>query len=88
MYDPSEIGLQVVQGLRYFTLGFDTSILQVGSFESEDANYMTCGKGIHNSITHINKERKSRVTATWRAPQDFEGEVIFKYSVGSSEIDW
>ena len=48
---------------------------------------MTCGKGIHNSITHINKERKSRVTATWRAPQDFEGEVVFKYSVGSSEID-
>ena len=46
-------------------------------------SYMTCGRGIHNSITHINKERKSRVTATWRAPQDFEGEVVFKYSVGS-----
>ena len=51
--------------------------------ESEDANYITCGKGIHNTITHINKERKTLVEATWRAPDDFEGSVTFKYSLGS-----
>ena len=58
----------------------------MGSFESEDANYMTCGKGIHNSITHINKDRKTLVQATWRAPQDFEGSVVFKYSLGSEVV--
>ena len=47
---------------------------------------MTCGKGIHNSITHINKDRKTRIAATWRAPTDFEGEVVFKYSL-ESETD-
>ena len=60
----------------------------MGSFESEDANYMTCGKGIHNSITHINKDRKTRVDATWRAPDDFEGSVVFKYSLGSKILSY
>ena len=47
---------------------------------------MTCGKGIHNSITHINKDRETRVDATWRAPDDFEGSVVFKYSLGSKVL--
>ena len=51
--------------------------LQIGSFvvSGEDASYMTCGRGIHNSITHRKSSSKSRVVAQWRAPNNFEGEV-------------
>ena len=41
---------------------------------------MTCGRGIHNSITHRKSNGKSSVKAQWRAPTDFEGEVIFRYT--------
>ena len=46
----------------------------------DDASYMTCGRGIHNSITHRKSNGKSSVKAQWRAPTDFEGEVIFRYT--------
>ena len=41
---------------------------------------MTCGRGIHNSITHRKAETKSSVKAEWRAPSDFDGDVIFRYT--------
>ncbi len=41
---------------------------------------MTCGKGIHNSITHSNSAKKTSVEAVWRPPTDFEGDVVFRYS--------
>eukprot|EP00096_Caligus_rogercresseyi_P002503 TRINITY_DN1465_c0_g1_i2.p1 TRINITY_DN1465_c0_g1~~TRINITY_DN1465_c0_g1_i2.p1 ORF type:complete len:658 (-),score=127.14 TRINITY_DN1465_c0_g1_i2:80-2053(-) len=57
---------------------------QLGSFEtnSGESKYMTCGKGIHNSITHQNNNLKTEVSAKWFAPNDaFDGEeVIFVYS--------
>lgn len=55
---------------------------QVGSFviPGDDAGYMTCGKGIHNSITHRKSTDKTKVKAFWRAPTDYEGEVVFRYS--------
>ena len=52
----------------------------MGSFESEDASYMTCGRGIHNSLTHRTSAAKSEVRAVWRAPNDFEGDVVFRFS--------
>jgi len=55
---------------------------QIGSFvvSGDDASYMTCGRGIHNSITHRKSNGKSSVKAQWLAPKDFEGEVVFRYS--------
>lgn len=55
---------------------------QVGSFviPGDDAGYMTCGKGIHNSITHRKSTDKTKVKAFWRAPADYEGDVVFRYS--------
>ncbi|CAB4066735.1 RARS [Lepeophtheirus salmonis] len=57
---------------------------QVGSFETESgqSKYMTCGKGIHNSITHQGNNLKSEVSAKWFAPSDVsEGEqIVFRYS--------
>jgi len=55
---------------------------QVGSFvvSGNDASYMTCGRGIHNSITHRKSNGKSSVKAQWRAPTDFEGDVVFRYT--------
>lgn len=55
---------------------------QIGSFvvSGDDASYMTCGRGIHNSITHRKSNGKSSVKAQWRAPTDFEGEVVFRYT--------
>ena len=57
---------------------------QVGSFilSGDEASYMTCGRGIHNSITHRKGTiEKSSISARWRAPSDWEGEVIFRFSV-------
>jgi len=55
---------------------------QVGSFvlSGEEASYMTCGRGIHNSITHRKSNSKSSILAKWMAPSDFEGDVIFRYT--------
>ena len=55
---------------------------QVGSFEAGDnVSHMTCGRGIHNSITHQSAEPKESIEAEWRAPEEFEGSVTFTYSV-------
>ena len=35
----------------------------VGNFESEEASFMTCGKGIHNSLTHRNSQPKTAIKA-------------------------
>jgi hypothetical protein len=55
---------------------------QIGNFEIEGSNdlvsHMTCGKGIHNSITHRTSDEKKSIKAEWKAPDDFEGEVYFK----------
>merc|ERR1719266_2734763 len=55
---------------------------QVGSFivSGDDVSYMTCGRGIHNSITHRKATSKTSVQAQWMAPSDFEGDVIFRFS--------
>ena len=57
-------------------------LCQVGSFvlSGEEASYMTCGRGIHNSITHRKSNSKSSILAKWMAPTDFEGDVIFRYT--------
>lgn len=46
----------------------------------DEASYLTCGRGIHNSITHRKSARKSSIQAKWMAPSNFEGEVIFRYT--------
>ena len=46
----------------------------------DEASYLTCGRGIHNSITHRKSNRKSSIQAKWMAPSNFEGEVIFRYT--------
>ena len=43
-------------------------------------SYMTCGRGIHNSITHRKATSKTSIQAQWMAPSDFEGDVIFRFS--------
>ena len=43
-------------------------------------SHMTCGEGIHNSITHRSSTDKKSIKAEWRAPDDFDGSVFFKYS--------
>jgi len=55
---------------------------QVGSFvlSGEEASYMTCGRGIHNSITHRKSNAKTSILAKWMAPSDFEGDVVFRYT--------
>jgi len=55
---------------------------QVGSFilSGEAASYMTCGRGIHNSITHRKAQDKTSIRAQWMAPSDFEGDVIFRFT--------
>jgi len=55
--------------------------LQIGSFVAGDeAKYMTCGRGIHNSLTHRSSNAKEKVSARWRAPSDYEGEVVFVFT--------
>merc|ERR1719347_2565613 len=56
--------------------------IQVGSFviSGDKASYMTCGRGIHNSITHRKSLPKTSVKAQWRAPTDFDGEVVFRFT--------
>jgi len=55
---------------------------QVGSFafEGSSVSHMTCGKGIHNSITHRDSTDKSGIKATWTAPDNFDGSIFFKFS--------
>jgi len=54
---------------------------QVGSFiAGEEAKYMTCGRGIHNSLTHRSAAKKDEITSKWRAPSDFNGEVVFMFT--------
>jgi len=55
---------------------------QVGSFvvSGDQASYMTCGRGIHNSITHRKSNLKESIQAQWRAPYDFDGEVVFRFT--------
>lgn len=57
-------------------------MFQVGSFvlSGEEASYMTCGRGIHNSITHRKSNAKTSILAKWMAPSDFEGDVVFRYT--------
>ena len=43
-------------------------------------SYLTCGRGIHNSITHRKAEAKTSIEAQWMAPSDFEGDVMFRYT--------
>jgi len=51
---------------------------QIGSFVAGDeAKYMTCGKGIHNSLTHRSSNLKKEVTSKWRAPSDYNGKGVF-----------
>ena len=60
----------------------DGEINVLGSFNTEEASYITCNKGIHNTITHRNKDPKGLVTAEWVAPkEEFEGQLFFRYSV-------
>jgi len=62
---------------------------QVGSFiASDEAKYMTCGRGIHNSLTHRSSAAKDKVTATWLAPSDFSGEVVFVYTFLSDYVTY
>jgi len=54
---------------------------QLGSFiAGDEAKYMTCGRGIHNSLTHRSAEMKKEITSKWRAPSDFNGEVVFMFT--------
>ncbi len=43
-------------------------------------NHLTCGRGIHNAVTHKNGNAKGEVQVEWTAPDDFQGEVVFRYS--------
>ena len=60
----------------------DCLLVQVGSFivSGDDVSYMTCGRGIHNSITHRKATSKTSIQAQWMAPSDFEGDVIFRFT--------
>jgi hypothetical protein len=54
---------------------------QVGSFiAGDEAKYMTCGRGIHNSLTHRGSTLKEEISSKWRAPSDFNGEVVFLFT--------
>ena len=53
----------------------------VGNFETEESSYLTCGRGIHNTITHRNQKTKTIVSSKWIAPKDYEGEVYFRYTL-------
>ena len=53
----------------------------VGNFDTEESSYLTCGPGIHNTITHRNQKTKRIVSAKWVAPKDYEGEIYFRYTV-------
>jgi len=54
---------------------------QVGSFiAGDEAKYMTCGRGIHNSLTHRGSTLKDEIASKWRAPSDFNGEVVFMFT--------
>jgi len=83
-----EFSLDATQGASFkgFVVqvrrGEDLSSL-VGSFviSGDDASYMTCNQGIHNSITHRKSTDKTKVKALWRAPTDYEGDVVFRYTV-------
>lgn len=87
---PGDIVEFTLEGDRPF-MGFiiqvrdaKTLTRQIGSFisTSEDANYMTCGRGIHNSLTHRSSALKEKLTAKWLAPSDLQKqEVVFLFTV-------
>jgi len=55
---------------------------QIGSFIAGDEDkYMTCGQGIHNSITHRSASAKESISSTWRAPSNFKGDVVFTFTL-------
>ncbi len=63
--------------------------LRVGFFEAgddEDVQVMRCDDNspFANSATHTNNNDKTAVSMTWTAPEDFEGQVFFRYSVVES----
>ena len=55
--------------------------IPLGHFETEESSYLTCGPGIHNTITHRNQKEKAVVSAKWIAPDDYEGEIYFRYTI-------
>ena len=44
----------------------------VGQFESSDpeVQILNCNDGHRNAITHLNNRKKSKIHATWIAPED------------------
>ena len=60
----------------------------VGDFTFSDSQRAKCLKcrwwNTCGSITHKNASLKRRVVASWSAPQDFDGNVQFKYSIVTS----
>ena len=53
----------------------------LGFFSTREAIPRNCSEGIHNAITHRNRKKKKSVSSKWVAPEDYEGEIYFKYTV-------
>ena len=57
--------------------------IRVGFFRpAEGLRTMNCGDGFRNSVTHNSSLDKRTVSVFWTAPEDFQGEVFFRYSIG------
>eukprot|EP00095_Tigriopus_kingsejongensis_P006826 maker-scaffold82_size396747-snap-gene-1.24 protein:Tk06826 transcript:maker-scaffold82_size396747-snap-gene-1.24-mRNA-1 annotation:"plexin domain-containing protein 2" len=59
---------------------------RIGTFTFARGNngsikHMDCSPGIQNSITHSNNGLKFELEAFWVVPTDFEGDVVFRYTI-------
>ena len=55
----------------------------VGEFSAVEGgqtsfNFRNCGLESHSTVTHADNQLKQKVTFNWRAPDDFEGVIVFQ----------
>lgn len=46
--------------------------------EQTPFNFRNCGSNSRNAVTHFDNQPKQRIAFDWRAPEDFEGTIIFQ----------
>ena len=56
-------------------------VVPLGEFNTREASYLGCSGGVRNTITHRNNREKRSMSAQWIAPEDYKGEIYFKYTV-------
>ena len=63
----------------------------IGDFtfdRSQRTKCLQCGDSSCATITHKNAGGKVKVVATWTSPRDYDGQVLFRYTVVTSYFEY